>query len=138
MRVFLVRHGDARGSLTENGRMQISATANFLESLKLDPLKTVLLTSERQMAVETAEIIRERFGFNNCLQKSWLTCGTDEHTKFCLENFIRDNPQFETVICVSHEPELEEVLRALGFYKTVPKGSVHEIQLSTGTASRLY
>ncbi len=138
MRIFLVRHGDAMGELTDHGRGQISRTADFVKSLGLDASKTVLLTSPVRRAVESAEIIRQALGLGEVIPKSWLTNGTSENTAACLAQFVADNPDLAAAIAVSHMPEIEELLGKLGFYGAARNGSVHEVELQSRMATRLF
>lgn len=138
MRIFLIRHGDAAGKLTPHGQGQIQRTADFLKSLGLDLSKTTLLTSQLPRAVETAEIIQKTLGLTEAVPKSWLTCGTYDNTEACLVQFVADHAGLDAVIGVSHMPEIEQLLGRLGFYGTARNGSVHEVDLQTRTATRLF
>ena len=138
MRIFLIRHGDAFGGLTTLGQGQVSRTADFLKSLGLDFSKTILLTSQLRRAVESAEIIQKTLGLGETLPTSWLTCDTNENTEACLAQFVVDHADLEAVIAVSHMPEIEQFLGRLGFYGTARNASVHEVDLQTRTATRLF
>jgi len=138
MRIFLIRHGDASGGLTTFGQGQVSRTADFLKSLELDLSKTVLLTSQLRRAVESAEIVQKTLGLGETLPTSWLTCGTGDDTEACLAQFVADHADLVAVIAVSHMPEIEQLLGRLGFYGTARNASVHEVDLQTRTATRLF
>ena len=139
MRIFLIRHGDASGRLTPVGQGQIERTADFLKSLGLETSKTALLTSQLPRAIETAEIISKTMNLlEEVLLKSWLTNGTNENTAMNLAEFTANHPDLVAVIAVSHMPEIEDLLRNLGFYGSARNGSVHEVDFSTKTANRLF
>lgn len=63
--LVIVRHGDYDDdtmSLTENGRGQIAALARMLQPCHSSAAKTVILSSDRKRALESAQILKLELG----------------------------------------------------------------------------
>ena len=126
MHVFYVRHGDGCKALSPTGLLEMHAAARFFGSLNLNPATTCILSSRMHKAIESAHIIKDVFGLDTIKEQDWLTSKYVSDAASEMKDFIRLNPQLETVIAVSHAAEIEETLNKLGYPYRVDYGSVHE------------
>lgn len=111
MKIFFVRHGHANSDgLDELGVRQIHETADFLKQQGLDSSQVRLLTSELTRAVKTAEIICKILGCPEHERVAWLTSGKKYDIPACIADFFQTNPQCQTIIAVSHLPEIAKTL----------------------------
>lgn len=108
MKIFFVRHGHTdKGDLDERGMRQINEAAEFLKGVDLDIPHLRLLTSELVRAVNSAKIIQTVLGCPAYEKVAWLTCDSGSNIPACMVDFSQTNPQCQSIIAVSHMPEIE-------------------------------
>src|SRR3989344_2101565 len=141
MRIFLVRHGEAGGHLTDLGVAQIKAAANVLKQSEINPTETLLLTSPLDRAVQSADILREELGLDAAIKKDWLA--SDESSMHELLSILTDDPAVKVIVLTSHMPDIIETAEHfarsfdMSFRARVRNGSVHLIEVENKIVKRL-
>lgn len=112
--IYLVRHGDYYGqSLSPLGREQASAAANTLKGLLKDRNGVRLISSDRQRAVETADIIASKLNLNVLTSRTIGDAGNEplvmrgEFTDFlgrCLKEAGVNQDPVNPLVVVTYAP----------------------------------
>ncbi len=112
--LYLMRHAyddfDKERSL---GREQARAAGAYLSSTGLDPLRTLIIASESSRAIRTAEIVKEATGVEHMITRDALTIQKGGQTFLFLSDMLKIQARsFDAIIAVTHQPNMEVVLRA--------------------------
>jgi len=149
MKIYFVRHGSALFDLSAYGQKQMRATANFLKELmggSPDTAQIRLLTSPQIRAVSSAKIIQEALNLSEPLAVNWLRDGASYECDAPeqIAGFSVQNPGIQSIIAVSHLPEVEGALESFGerfgwdFYPNAKNGSVYLVDTDTKEIKKLF
>jgi phosphohistidine phosphatase SixA len=122
--MYLVRHGDAVGRLTEKGEQQIECTAKKIRK-ELGGIKEIVIySSPKERAKQSAELIAEiLLPIRAYIKiKKELDCSAER----IMDLFYRID-SFPTII-VSHKPDLESFLENEGINYSFENGGCKKIK----------
>ena len=143
MKIFFVRHGEADGDLVYYGIKQIEKSADFLKQQEMTP-PIRLITSIVMRAVSSAKIIQETLGLSESIQVGWLVNEDGANIAKHIMDFSEVVPPFQTIIAVSHQPEIKETtsyfakIFGVNFHTRAKNGSVHLVDTEAKTVQTLF
>ncbi|MDO8494950.1 MAG: hypothetical protein Q7S32_00280 [bacterium] len=146
MKIFLVRHGynDFDAGAASLGKNQIEQAAIFLKAALCPDEKTILLTSELTRAIKSADIISSILNLPTAQEMRWLTCDTKEDTFLRLQDFAAQNPEWQSIIAISHMPEIDETVWKFAeefgqrFRIKLENASIHLVDLTQRTVQKIF
>jgi phosphohistidine phosphatase SixA len=120
-KLYLVRHGFAdfyRGDASV-GKKQVEEVAEYFARLKLDSSRVVIISSQRERTIITAEAIKNRLTGSHTdaphmKTDSSLNDGHSTSSYQLIKNYLfEDQSLYDAIIIISHQPNLEYTLDQL-------------------------
>lgn len=146
MRIFLVRHGHYdldTGLLSPGGQYDVSGSTLALRLACAHLGHYELFSSPVKRAQQTAELIKEAFGFNGFETVAWLIDGFEVKEAADKLKYLAEDSVTRNIIAVSHMAKISALVNefAASFHQppfgNPDYGSVHLVNLQERKVSKL-